>query len=93
MSRTERTQEMLAHVAAWKNSGKSRKSYCTEQGLSPHTMAYWCAKAGRVDVPSGFAPLELVAVDGIEVCYPNGVRLVLPSGMPMTQVAAYVRLY
>lgn len=93
MSRTERAQEMLAHVAAWKNSGKIRKSYCEEHGLNPHTMAYWCAKSGRVDVPSGFAPVELVAGGGIEVCYPNGVRLLLPAGMPMTQLAAYVRLY
>jgi hypothetical protein len=93
MSRTDRTQEMMAHVAAWKNSGKSRASYCTEHGLNPHTMAYWRAKAGRVDAPAGFAPVELVAGGGIEVCYPNGVRLMLPAGMPMTQVAAYVRLY
>ena len=93
MSRTERAQEMLAHVAAWKSSGKRRKSYCEEQGLNPHTMAYWCAKARIAEVPSGFAPVELVAGGGIEVCYPNGVRLVLPAGMPMAQVAAYVRLY
>jgi hypothetical protein len=84
---------MLAHVAAWKNSGKSRTSYCAEQGLNPHTMAYWCARADRVDVPTGFVPVELGTGSGIEVCYPNGVRLVLPAGMPMTQVAAYVRLY
>lgn len=93
MSRTERAQEMLAHVAAWKNSGKSRKNYCEEHGLSPHTMAYWCAKARSAEVSSGFAPVELVAGGGIEVRYPNGVRLVLPAGMPMTQVVAYVRLY
>jgi hypothetical protein len=43
-------------------------------------------------VTSGFVPLEL-AVGGIEVYYPNGVRLVLPAGMAMAQVAAYVRLY
>jgi hypothetical protein len=83
---------MLAHVGAWKASGKSRKNYCAEQGLNPHTMAYWCDKARRVDVTSGFVPLEL-AVGGIEVYYPNGVRLVLPAGMAMAQVAAYVRLY
>jgi len=93
MSRSERSQEMLAHVAAWKNSGKRRKNYCEEHGLNPHTMAYWCAKAGRVDVPTGFTPVELVAGGSIEVCYPNGVRLVLPAGMPMVQVAVYVRLY
>jgi len=84
---------MLAHVAAWKNSGKKRKQYCAKHGLNPHTMAYWCAKTGNADGPSGFAPVELVAGGGVEVCYPNGVRLVLPAGMPMTQVAAYVRLY
>ena len=93
MSRTERAQEMLAHVAAWKSSGKRRKSYCEEQGLNPHTMAYWCAKARIAEVPSGFAPVELVAGGGIEVCYPNGVRLVLPAGMRREQVAAYGRLY
>jgi hypothetical protein len=88
MSRTDRAQEMLAHVAAWRNSGKSRKSYCTENGLNPRTMAYWCAQARSTEVPSGFAPVEWVAGAGMEVCYPNGVRLVLPAGMPMTQVAA-----
>jgi len=93
MSRTERSQEMLAHVGAWKNSGKSRKSYCEEQGLNPDTMAYWCAKARSAELPSGFVPVEVTRGGGIEVCYPNGVRLVLPAGMPMTQVAAYVRLY
>lgn len=93
MSRTDRTQEMMAHVAAWKNSGKSRASYCTEHGLNAHTMAYWCAKAGRFDTPSGFAPVELVAGSGIEVCYPNGMRLVLPASMSITEEAAYVRLY
>lgn len=93
MSRTERAQEMLAHVAAWKNSGKSRKSYCAELGLNLHTMAYWCAKARRAEVPSGFAPVEVMAGSGVEVCYPNGVRLVLPVGTAMAQVAAYIRLY
>lgn len=93
MSRTERTQEMLAHVAAWKSSGKSRKHYCTEHGLNAHTMAYWCVKARQSKVPSGFAPVVLVAGGGVEVCYPNGVRLSLPAGMPLMQVAAYVRLY
>ncbi len=92
MIRTERTQEMLAHVAAWKSSGKRRKRYCEEHGLNLHTMAYWCAKVGRVDAPSGFAPVELIAGGGIEVCYPSGVRLLLPAGIPMAQVAAYVRL-
>lgn len=92
MIRTERTKEMLAHVAAWQQSGKSRKRYCMEQGLNPRTLAYWCARARSAEGPSGFAPVEF-ADGGLAVCYPNGVRLALPEGMPLAQVAAYIRLY
>ena len=93
MSRTERMQEMLAHVAAWKASGMSRKQYCIEHGLNPHTMNYWCAKARHGKLAGGFVPLEVGDSDGLEVRYPNGVRLLLPAGTSMAQVAAYVRLY
>ena len=93
MRRSDHAQKMLAHVAAWKKSGKSRTSYCATHGLNPYTMACWCAGEDRVAVPSGVAPVDVVTGGGIEVCYPNGVRLVLSARMSMTQVAAYVRLY
>ncbi len=47
---------MLAHVGAWKASGVSRKSYCMAHGLGLHTMAYWCAKVRREQMPGGFVP-------------------------------------
>lgn len=84
---------MLSHVATWKASGRSRKRYCTEHGLNVHTMNYWCAKVRHGKVPGGFVPLEVGASDGVELRYPNGVRLLLPAGTDMAQVAAYVRLY
>ena len=93
MGRTERREEMLSHVAAWKTSGKSRAIYCLEHGLNPHTMNYWCAKARHGKLAGGFVPLDVGTSDGLEVHYPNGVRLVLPAGTSMDQVAAYVRLY
>ncbi|MBW7846413.1 MAG: hypothetical protein M9900_09165 [Flavobacteriales bacterium] len=93
MTRTERRTEMLAHVAAWKASGQPRKSYCSAHGLGLHTMAYWCSKARREQMPGGFVPLEVGAGEGLELHYPNGVRLLLPTGTSMAQVAAYVRLY
>ncbi|MBS1940200.1 MAG: IS66 family insertion sequence element accessory protein TnpB [Bacteroidetes bacterium] len=93
MTRTERRAEMLAHVAAWKASGLSRKSYCSAHGLGIHTLNYWCAKARHEKVSGGFVPLDVSTGDGLELCYPNGVRLLLPSGTSMAQVAAYVRLY
>lgn len=93
MTRIERKAAMLGHVAAWQASGLSRKSYCNEHSLNMHTLNYWCAKARQEKMPGGFVPLEVGASDGLEVHYPNGVRLLLPAGTPMAQVAAYVRLY
>ena len=58
-----------------------------------HTMAYWCAKARYGKMPGGFVPLDVGASEGLEVRYPNGVHLLLPTGTSMAQVAAYVRLY
>lgn len=93
MTRIERRTEMLAHVSAWRASGQSRKNYCSAHGLGLHTMAYWCAKARQEKMPGGFVPLEVGTGDGLELRYPNGVRLLLPTGTSMAQVAAYVRLY
>ena len=93
MTRVERKTEMLAQVAAWKASGQPRKGYCSAHGLSLHALNYWCAKARQQKVPGGFVPLEVGAFEGLEVRYPNGVRLLLPTGTSMAQVAAYVRLY
>ncbi|MBS1936683.1 MAG: hypothetical protein JSS84_02575 [Bacteroidetes bacterium] len=93
MTRTERKAAMLEHVAAWQASGLSRKSYCAEHGLTTHTLGYWCAKARSTPGHGGFVPLEVGTGEGLELCYPNGVRLLLPAGTSMAQVAAYVRLY
>jgi hypothetical protein len=93
MSRTERREMMMAHVAAYNTSGKSRKNYCAEHGLNLNVMNYWCLKERRQDEPVGFIALEPTTAENMEVHYPNGVRLVLPAGMAIGQVAAYIRLY
>jgi hypothetical protein len=93
MSRTERREMMMAHVAAYNASGKSRKTYCVEHGLNLNVMNYWCLKERRQDEPVGFIALEPTTAENMEVHYPNGVRLVLPTGTAVAQVAAYIRLY
>lgn len=65
MTRIERRMEMLAHVAAWKASGQTRKSYCSAHGLGLHTTNYWCAKARHEKMPGGFVSLEVGASDGL----------------------------
>lgn len=93
MSRTERREIMMAHVAAWKASGRSRKNYCADHDLSINVMNYWCARAHKQEPATGFAPVEISITAGMEVHYPNGVRLVLPAGVDMELVAACIRSY
>lgn len=93
MSRTQRAEEMLAHVATQQQSGQGRSAYCEAQGINIHTLNYWAAKARRGTPAVGFASVEITSGNGIELHYPNGVRLVLPVGTALREVAACIRLY
>lgn len=103
MTRAERTEQMLAHVAAQEQSGTSRKTYCVQQGLNLCVLNYWFAKRKCLHPdPSGgeataqrrgFAQVELSSGGNLELHYPNGVRLLLPANTALAQVAACIRLY
>jgi len=93
MSRAERTREMMAHVAAKEQSGQSRKAYCAKHNLNLHVLNYWCAKGKRHANAHGFVPVEVSTGASLELHYPNGVRLLLPMGTALEQVAACIRLY
>lgn len=93
MTRSERRETMLAHVAAWQQSGKSRKEYCTARGIALQTFHSWCQRTKVPEGLVGFAPVEVAAEHAVELHYPNGVRLVLPAGAALTHIAACVKLY
>ena len=94
MNRSERAQEMLGHMAAQEQSGQSRKRYCELHGVELHVLNYWCARARkRASMATGFAAVEVTTDAHMELHYPNGVRLLLPAGTALVQVAACIRLY
>ena len=84
---------MLTHMAAQEQSGQSRKSYCGLHGVNLHVLNYWCAKVKRAGAATGFSAVEVTTDAYMELHYPNGVRLVLPAGTALQQVAACIRLY
>jgi len=92
MNRSERTEQMLAHVAAQQSSGQSRKNYCQSNDLNLSVLTYWCKKARSADQATGFTPWEITSATGIELHYPNGVRMILPVGTSLGHVAACIRL-
>lgn len=95
MTRAERTEQMLAHMAAQEQSGTSRRTYCEQEGLNLCVLNYWFAKRkrGAMVQRHGFAQVELSGGGNLELHYPNGVRLLLPANTALAQVAACIRLY
>lgn len=96
MTNAERAQAMMAHVVAQEQSGKSRKAYCAQHGMREQVLYYWRAKrhaAGTRATAKGFAQVQVVGSAHMELHYPNGVRLLLPAGTALQEVAACIRLY
>ena len=95
VKRAEHRAAMLAHVADHEQSGTSRRAYCAEHGLSEQTLAYWI-KRTRLDGAAdkgGFTAVEVTTAETLELCYANGVRLLLPTNTALRQVAACIKLY
>ena len=68
---------MLRIVSDWEQSGKSKKQYCRENGIAYTKFHYWFSRSKEdLSGPGRFIPLEGPSGKaGIEVIYPNGVRL------------------
>ena len=57
------------HVAAWRQSGQSRKAYCEEHGLSYWSMRDWIRKLAE---PAAPANQRLVELEPVGVGAPQG---------------------
>ena len=95
MTREEKMEQMLAHVATQEQSGTSRKAYCEQHAMKLHVLNYWCAKrkGAATAINGGFAELQVGSSTALELHYPNGVRLLLPVNTALVHVAACIRLY
>jgi hypothetical protein len=93
-----RQEEMTSHIKSWKESGQSQKQFCLSNNLRFHTFYYWLKKDRKQVNPStgGFIPIRVQgrATDidsNIEIQYPNGVRILVPS-MDIQFIGRLVRL-
>jgi hypothetical protein len=89
-------EEMFPVVESWQTSGLSKKAFCEEQGIIKSVFLYWCRKYMEENEQCGFVPLttggplSLTQIHSIEIQYPNGVVLKLPSNTPVSLVRQYV---
>jgi len=85
---------MSALVAKWEASGLTQTAFCRQESIHLHTFNYWKVKLSKEqepEEPTGFVPLDFIkspAQGHIEVFYPDGTRLHLPSSTPADYLKA-----
>lgn len=68
---------MLSLVEQWRNSGQSRKDFCSFHELKVCTLGYWIKRSEEQYIGAGFKQI-LPSSDSsnrIDITYPNGVKL------------------
>lgn len=89
----EKTERKLALVKQWRSSGMSQKEFCLEAGIKLGTFSYWVSRSKESE--KGFVPLvpkKDNPTKEIELIYPNGVKIKVPSG-DIGILAQLIRLY
>ncbi len=77
---SEYVQQMLAHYQQWEQSNLSQAEYAQSHNLKNDTFKYWVRKFKKEQNPSkGFVAIETIIPSEINIRYPNGVELAIPS--------------
>jgi len=77
---------MRYHIQVWQESKQTQKEYCLENNLPYSKFIYWMNKVRRKQNPieQAFIPVQTdqpghsLSLE-LEIAYPNGVRLRVPS--------------
>jgi len=49
MNMQEKRAAMLSMISDWRSSGKSKKTYCAENGINEATFYYWFSRSKGED--------------------------------------------
>lgn len=83
-------------VEKYEQSGKSKKTFCAEEGIKSVTFYYWCKKyrehQKEEKEPQGFIALTTKEDKNIILRYRNGVELELPVDVSMKQLSDLIQL-
>ncbi|MDH5399700.1 MAG: hypothetical protein OEX02_16230 [Cyclobacteriaceae bacterium] len=95
----DKQETWFTHIRDCAQSGQAQKAYCQEHGLKYSTFGYWRKRylqdqsEESTESTGRFIPLDIQDQGYMEVNYPNGVRLQVPSGIAINQLSSLIRLY
>lgn len=78
---------MREHIEACTQSGLTVSDYCKQHGVVKSVYYYWYKKIMTPERQGSFVPIDLnnTALScGIEVIYPNGVRVLVPASASLS---------
>lgn len=84
--RISRQQEMISLIELWQESGKTQQSFCRDHNMPFSKFYYWLKRYRSGFDGSSFLTVEINqdANTSIEIRYPDGVILQLPSSIKLS---------
>lgn len=93
MSRTENKEYMLQLVQQWKNSGISQAAFAKSKGIHILKFRYWLQKSEGCQAKGApFIELTNPAIQNINIRYPSGVEISLPSVTSIGLIKSLIEL-
>ena len=90
--RINRQEEMLSLIEQWQESDKTQQTFCQEHDLTYTTFYYWLRRYRRQVEESSFLPIEISSGSHIEIRYPGGVVLQLPTATRLSTLKQLLSL-
>ena len=88
---------MYSLIESWKSSGLTQRNFCASHAVKPSGFSYWLKRYEERETPSTVSPFrefipEQHVLDKIEIIYPNGVRLSLPTSSSPESIRSLLRI-
>ena len=93
--RIQRQDQMFSFIEQWKQSNLPQNTFCKEQGITYTTFYYWLKRFRlQQEETGGFMSMRVTSTreNQIEIRYPNGVVIQIPSTIGLSALKQLIRL-
>jgi hypothetical protein len=98
--------QMYGLIARWEQSGLNQKAFCKSEGINYYKFKYWKTRQYQEQKYSHQEPLKLKPdfipitvpgfeniLPGVELTFPNGVKLSFKQGIEPSLIKELIKLY
>lgn len=80
-------------ILQWQQSGKSRKEFCAENGITYNSLVGWCKQFKDRKISPGFSELKVKHDSGLfaQVTLPSGMRIDFYQSLPADYFASLLK--